>query len=327
MTGTPGYLIVFEGLDGAGKTTQIGLLAHRLRQKGLPVVITSWNSSRLISKAIKRAKKAQLLTPYLYSTLHAADFMYRLENIIMPALQDGAIVIADRYAYTALARDLSRNVDRRWVESLYALAPKPDLAFYCTASVEESLGRIVDRNGGAPPGFYESGMDVLPHEDPNRSFREFQTRVANEYDRIRKEFGLIEIDATASIPEVQEYVTSVVEERLNQRGRGEGRAGISENPNVARRGLKGASRIDAAARPIAHNYPGRLVVIESADKHAWSLRRIFSITNCSCRDTTCGLHRWENHGLPPRLRESAHENSPVSADESVFIGCGNRALL
>ncbi|TLY32446.1 MAG: dTMP kinase [Ignavibacteria bacterium] len=167
----PGRLIVFEGLDGAGKTTQIELLARDLRKKAFPVVITTWNSSRLISKAIKRAKKAKLLTPYLYSTLHAADFMYRLENIIMPALQEGAIVIADRYAYTALARDLSRNVDRRWVESLYALAPTPDLAFYCTASVEETLGRIVDRNGGNPPGYYESGMDVIRQENARHSFR------------------------------------------------------------------------------------------------------------------------------------------------------------
>lgn len=267
-TGTRGYLIVFEGLDGAGKTTQIELLAHRLRQKGLPVVVTSWNSSRLISKAIKRAKKAQLLTPYLYSTLHAADFMYRLENIIMPALQDGAVVIADRYAYTALARDLSRNVDRRWVESLYALAPKPDLAFYCTASVEESLGRIVDRNGGAPPSYYESGMDVLPHEDPNHSFREFQTRVAAEYERIRKEFGLIEIDAGASIPEVQDYVASVVEDRLKLRRRSEGHGDGSDDRPFARRGLRDNSATDAPLVSSTHTYPGRLVVIESADKHA-----------------------------------------------------------
>ncbi len=267
----PGRLIVFEGLDGVGKTTQIELLADKLRERGLPVVITTWNSSRLISKAIKRAKKAKLLTPYLYSTLHAADFMYRLENVILPAIRDGAIVIADRYAYTALARDLARNVDRRWVESLYALAPKPDLAFYCSASVEETLLRIIDRNGGGPPSYYESGMDVTPHGDPEASFREFQARVASEYERITKDFGLIEIDASASIADVHEYVVSIVEQRLRGWNAGESsvpHAGSSDSGRIGRGGLKGSARSHAA--PSRHLFPGRLVVIESADKEAAS---------------------------------------------------------
>lgn len=238
-TGAPGRLIVFEGLDGAGKTTQIELLTRRLRQKGIPVVITSWNSSRLISKAIKRAKKAQMLTPYVYSTLHAADFMYRLENLIMPALHEGAVVIADRYSYSARAWDLAGDVDRRWVQGLYALAPSPDLAFYCTASVEESL--------------------------------EFQARVASEYDQMRKDFGLIEIDSTASISEVHEYVNSIVEEHLKRWNGGDGAGRSPEaavGSKVSRAESKGVNRANSLAASEPHTFPGRLVVLESADKHA-----------------------------------------------------------
>ena len=268
-----GRLIVFEGLDGVGKTTQIELLAGKLKDQGLPVVITAWNSSRLISKAIKRAKKAQLLTPYLYSTLHAADFMYRLENVIMPALQDGSIVIADRYAYTALARDLARSVDRRWVESLYALAPRPDLAFYCSAPVEETLSRIIDRNGGGPPSYYESGMDVMQHGDPAASFREFQARVASEYETITKDFGLIEIDASASIAEVHAYVGSVVEEHLKRWTAGEPPSQpsrLQSEDSIARGGVRARVRSHLDPPPSRHLFPGRLVVIESADKDAAS---------------------------------------------------------
>jgi dTMP kinase len=239
VTGTPGYLIVFEGMGGAGKTTQIELLANRLREKGLPVMIANWHASRLISKGIKRAKKAQLLTPCLHSALRAADFIYRLENIIMPALHEGAIVIADRYAYTQLARAVSRDVGRRWAESLYAFAPKPDLAFSCIASGE-----------------------------PYRFLGEFQARVADEYDRIRKDFGLIEIDTTLSIPEVQHSVTSVVEEALKKWNQHRDRIDSAGYPHIAQTGLKRSAGKDAVAIPGPHSYPGRFVVIESADKHA-----------------------------------------------------------
>ena len=176
-----GRLIIFEGLDGAGKTTQIELLSRHLQDRGQPVVVTRWNSSRLISKAIKRAKKAQLLTPYLFSTLHAADFIYRLENIIIPSLYEGYFVIADRYVYTALARDVARNVDRAWVEHLYALAPKPDIAFYCKTTINETLERVIERRDGESPSFYESGMDVIENNDPHEAFREFQSRIETEY--------------------------------------------------------------------------------------------------------------------------------------------------
>src|SRR5689334_11338021 len=189
-----GRLIVFEGLDGAGKTTQIELLRKHLTQLGYPVVMTGWNSSRLISKAIKRAKKARLLTPHLYSALHAADFMYRLEHVILPALHEGYVVLADRYSYTGLARDLARGIDRSWVEEIYALSLVPDLAFYCTTPIEEALGRIIGREGGGSPAYYEAGMDVGSGSDPIAAYRAFQARVAAEYEWICRKYGLVDVD-------------------------------------------------------------------------------------------------------------------------------------
>lgn len=274
-----GHLIVFEGLDGAGKTTQITLLGKYLRQKGLSVVVTSWNSSRLISKAIKRAKKAQLLTPYLYSTLHAADFMYRLENIILPSLHDGHIVIADRYAYTALARDISRGVDRRWVENIYALTPKPDLAFYCKASVEESLERIMGTNGGSRPNYYEAGMDVLGDNNPQNAFLQFQARVAAEYDRISTRYGLIEIDTTQSIEDVNEYVTMVADEHLSiWSERDESEHSVQNSVLLSHQPSLNVSAMDERRLSefyeclVPHEFPGKFIVLEGIDNVACALQ-------------------------------------------------------
>ncbi|MBI1803771.1 MAG: dTMP kinase [Ignavibacteriae bacterium] len=266
-----GRLIIFEGLDGAGKTTQIELLSRYLQDKGQPVVITRWNSSRLISKAIKRAKKAQLLTPYLFSTLHAADFMYRLENIIIPSLYEGNFVIADRYVYTALARDVARNVDRSWVEHLYALAPKPDLAFYCKTSIEETLERIVERRDGDSPSFYESGMDVIQNNDPHEAFREFQSRIASEYDWICKHHGLIEIDTGRQIEDIHSFVVPILDDSM-KKWSDEAESSPVASPSFVRRTEQSPARqslmklFEANLSP--HSYPGKLIVIEGADKHA-----------------------------------------------------------
>jgi dTMP kinase len=271
-----GRLIVFEGLDGAGKTTQIDLLSSYLQQKGFPVVITRWNSSRLVSKAIKRAKKAQLLTPYLYSTLHAADFMYRLENIIVPSLYEGYCVIADRYAFTAFARDIARSVNRSWVEHIYKLAPKPDLAFFCKTTVEVTLERIIERSDDGEPSFYESGMDVIHNENPREAFREFQNRVQSEYDWICKDHGLIQIDTARSIEDVHRYVASIIEESIKTWNE-EPRVRFSSSSPAAATGEVDSKRSLSTQRSSpnftsSHRYPGKLIVIEGVDKHATALQ-------------------------------------------------------
>lgn len=196
----PGKLIVVEGVDGSGKSTQLNLLRNWLEDRGQKVIFTEWNSSKLISKTIKEAKRSNSLIPVTFSLLHATDFADRLENIIKPALKAGLTVLADRYCFTAFARDVARGVDKDWVRNLYEFAIKPDKAFYFQVPIEVSLQRIATSR---IPGFYESGMDIGLSNNPHESFQMFQTRVINEYDGMVQEYNLQLMPATAPIHEQQ----------------------------------------------------------------------------------------------------------------------------
>jgi dTMP kinase len=210
----PGRLIVVEGIDGSGKTTQLGLLAKWLASSDRPVLVTEWNSSTLVKAATKAGKKKNLLTPTTFSLLHATDFADRLLYKIIPPLKAGMIVLADRYAYTAFARDAARGVDRQWVRDLYEFAVKPDLALYFRVPIETSLDRLLARR--VKLKFYEAGMDMGWSTDVNESFRLFQGKVLDEYDHLVEEFGLRVIDATGGIPEQQRRVRKIVATELER---------------------------------------------------------------------------------------------------------------
>ena len=139
----PGRLIVVEGIDGSGKSTQISLLSQWLRRRGYAVTFSEWNSSPLVRETTRRGKKKEMFTPTSFSLIHATDFADRLEQYILPMLKAGAVVCADRYAYTAFARDVVRGVDRAWVRNLYRFAIKPSLAFYFKVPLDVALGRIL----------------------------------------------------------------------------------------------------------------------------------------------------------------------------------------
>jgi dTMP kinase len=196
----PGKLVVVEGVDGSGKSTQLDLLRNWLESKGKSVVFTEWNSSKLISKTIKQAKRSNSLIPVTFSILHATDFADRLENIIIPALKAGLIVLADRYCFTAFARDVARGVDKEWVRNLYGFAIRPDGTFYFQVPVEVSLERI---NNARAPGYYEAGMDTGLSRDPRVSFQMFQSVIISEYDRMISEFNFHTMPATRPIHEQQ----------------------------------------------------------------------------------------------------------------------------
>ena len=132
-----GKLIIVEGIDGSGKSTQLSLLSQWLRSQGIAVVFSEWNSSPLVRDTMRRGKKKKMLTPTTFSLLHATDFADRMERYILPLLKAGAVVCADRYAYTAFARDVARGVDRQWVRSLYSFAPRPHWAITRIAPTEE----------------------------------------------------------------------------------------------------------------------------------------------------------------------------------------------
>ena len=204
----PGKLFVVEGIDGSGKSTQLGLLAKWLTAEGHRVFVTEWNSSALVKAATKSGKKKNALTPMTFSLLHATDFADRLLYKIVPPLKAGMIVLADRYAYTAFARDATRGVDRQWVRDLYSFAVQPDLSLYFRVPIAVSLDRLMARR--VKLKFYEAGMDMGWSTNPVESFRLFQSKVLEEYDKQVNEFGLSVIDASGSITDQQRVFREMV---------------------------------------------------------------------------------------------------------------------
>ena len=211
----PGTLVCVEGIDGSGKSTQLALLCDWLKNTGQDVIFTEWNSSELISQTTKLAKKKNLLSPRTFSLLHAVDFADRLKQVIGPALKAGFIVLADRYAYTAFARDVARGVDSEWVRKVYNFAYKPDLAVYFDIDPKESMDRICSNRA---PKFYEAGMDLKLSNDPYESYLIFQGRVVKEYKKMVNEFGLVKLDARDSIHKKQVEIRKLLKEVLNSKG-------------------------------------------------------------------------------------------------------------
>jgi dTMP kinase len=207
----PGRLIAVEGIDGSGKSTQLLLLERWLIAQGYRVHFTEWNSSLLVRRSMKRGKKKDLLTPTTFSLLHAVDFADRLTYQIVPPLKAGMIVLADRYVYTAFARDVARGVHPDWVREVYGFAPRPDLTFYFRVPIEVSLQRLL--TGRTKLKYHEAGMDVGLATAVD-SFRLFQSRVLDNYDKVTAEFGLRVIDAAADIPSQQKTVRREVERML-----------------------------------------------------------------------------------------------------------------
>jgi dTMP kinase len=196
-----GALIAFEGLDGSGKSTQIELLHKWLEHAGFGILLTKANESALVGPVIRRARKERLLRPATACLLQAADLAERLYQDILPALDDGRLVLMDRYIYTAMARGVARGQGRDWLAALYHLAPPPDLCFYLRLPVESALERILSRR---QPRYHESGMDLRLSDDPVESFRLFQGRIAAEYEALVQDHDMEVIDATQPIQKQQD---------------------------------------------------------------------------------------------------------------------------
>lgn len=209
-----GKLIVVEGIDGSGKSTQISLLSQWMRSLGVAVAFSEWNSSPLVRETTRRGKKKQTFTPSTFSLIHATDFADRTERYIVPMLKAGAAVCADRYAYTAFARDVSRGVDRNWVRNLYRFSIRPNLAFYFRVPLEVALGRIL--GGRTAIKYYEAGMDLGLSKSVEESFRLFQGRILEEYEAMANEMGFHIIDATQSIEKQQREMREIVMQELGE---------------------------------------------------------------------------------------------------------------
>jgi len=209
---TPGKLIIVEGIDGSGKSTQIDLLYKWLQTQGRSVYFSEWNSSTLVKSTTKRAKKEKLFTPTTFSLLQCTDFADRWENRILPMLKAGVIVLADRYAFTAFGRDVARGVNREWVRNLYSFALQPDVALYFRVPLDVAVQRITGAR--AKLKYYEAGMDLDLSENRIESFTLFQERILNEYDSMVDEFNLTVIDGNLTVQAQQRLVREIVKQEL-----------------------------------------------------------------------------------------------------------------
>lgn len=204
----PGRLIVVEGIDGSGKSTQIDLLYKWMKSQGRSVYFSEWNSSDLVKSTTRLAKTEKMFTPTTFSLLQATDFAERWENRIYPQLKAGALVLADRYAFTAFARDVARGVDRQWVRNLYSFALQPDIAMYFSVPLDVAVERITSSR--AKIKFYEAGMDLGLSDSKVTSFRLFQQMIVDEYEAMIPEFHLTKIDGTMPVQKQQKMVRQVV---------------------------------------------------------------------------------------------------------------------
>ncbi len=203
-TGRKGRLIVVEGIDGSGKSTQLHLLDKWLRSIGVSVFFTEWNSSDVVKEITSKGKKKALLTPTTFCLLHATDFADRYERNISPLLEAGYFVLADRYIYTAFARDIVRGCNPTWVRKVYSFAIVPDAAFYFRVPPDVGMARILE--GRPKLKYYEAGMDLNLSNDEYESYRIFQSRIVDQYESMVKKDGLIVIDGTLDIEKQQEMM-------------------------------------------------------------------------------------------------------------------------
>jgi dTMP kinase len=207
-----GKLIAIEGTDGVGRSTHIELLQEWLEVQGYGVVTTGWTRSTLMSKTIEAAKEGNILDRWSFSLLYATDFADRLEHQIIPALRSGFIVLADRYVYTAFARDWVRSGDRQWIRDVFGFALVPDLICYLRIDVDTLALRVIESKG---MNYWESGMDLKLGADLFDSFKKYQGLLIEEFDKMAEEFGFEVIDARKSPEEIQDMLRAKIQPVLS----------------------------------------------------------------------------------------------------------------
>lgn len=197
LTGT---LIVIEGPDSSGRTTHINLLAQWLEEQGYAVAQVGLKRSTLVGAELERAKEGNVLSPRTMSLFYATDFYDQLENRIVPALRAGFVVLADRYIYTLMARDIVRGAEPAWVNSVYSMALVPDAVFYLMVSLKTLVERTFQAH--AELDYWESGMDCGLSRDWFRSFLRYQKRIRLEFVRMQKRYSFESVNANRTIAAV-----------------------------------------------------------------------------------------------------------------------------
>ena len=226
-----GKLIAIEGTDGVGRSTHIDLLQEWLEVQGYGVITTGWTRSNLMSKTIEMAKQGNILDRWSFSLLYATDFADRLEHQIIPAMRSGFIVLADRYIYTALARDAVRSGDRTWIRNVFGFAVVPDLVLYLRIDVDTLALRVIETKG---MNYWESCMDLRLGGDLFDSFKKYQSSLIEEFDKMAEEFHFEVIDARKPPEDIQNSLRSKIHPILTN-GKRPPEAGqeLPGDPNVA----------------------------------------------------------------------------------------------
>jgi len=194
-----GRLIVLEGTDGVGRSTQIALLREWLETLGYGVIRTGLSRGRLASEGLRRAKRGTTLGQRTLDLFYATDFGDRLENEILPALRAGFIVLTDRYVYSVMARSIVRGIDRDWLSDLYRFAPEPHAVLFLKIAIPNLVPRVLARGGF---DYWESGMDFLGESDLYHSFVTYQTRLLKVFEQLSETCGFRVIDANRGVGDV-----------------------------------------------------------------------------------------------------------------------------
>jgi dTMP kinase len=261
-----GKLIVIEGTDGVGRSTQINLLKEWLEQQGHAVLDTGLSRSGLVGKSIKRAKEGHTLGRITLSLFYTTDFADRLENEIIPALRAGFVVLTDRYIYSLIARAMVRGLDPEWVRNIHRFALKPDAVFYLRIGVDELIPRAVFARGF---DYWESGMDFYSTEDMYDSFRRYQTALLERFDQLAEEFQFRVIDARPEPRVIFEQLRDGISSVLTNRAAPEPTKPAAPAATVP--AAASAASASAISPPTSEKAEGALVTVpdsaESADEH------------------------------------------------------------
>lgn len=209
-----GALIVLEGPDSSGRSTHIQLLAQWLEHKGYPVAQVGLKRSQLVGRELERAKQGNVLSPRTMSLFYATDFYDQLENIIVPALRAGSVVLADRYIFTLMARDMVRGAETEWLAMLYSKAMIPDAVFYFEVGTQTLINRTLYSHGRLD--YWESGMDLGLSRDWFGSFVKYQRKMRNEFKVLQKAYGFEAINASRAVPTIHNELRTRVQAVLQR---------------------------------------------------------------------------------------------------------------
>ncbi len=253
-----GLLLVLEGPDSSGRSSQIELLAQWLEKQGFPVVLVGLTRSSLVGKELENAKEGNVLSPRTMSLFYATDFYDQLENTIVPALRAGAVVLADRYIFTPIARDIVRGADSDWLDSLYSRAIVPDAVFYLQVTTRTLVDRTLTSQGGLD--YWESGMDLGLSRDWFGSFLLYQRKVRDQFRKLEERYEFTSINANRTIPTIHAELRELVRRVLS-----------IHYPNHS---FRDGARNGTGQRPEARNEGAREVVVKKGVKKGVAKKRV-----------------------------------------------------